>query len=38
VSVSLARKVDEGVFDVDTAKWIAQLLFRDNPKRLFKLD
>lgn len=38
VSVSLARKVDEGVFDVQTAKWIAGLLFRDNPKRLFKLD
>ena len=38
VSVSLARKVDEGVFDVETAKKIAGLLFHDNPKRLFALD
>ena len=37
VSVSLATKVADGVFDVDEAKRVANLLFVDNPARLFKL-
>jgi hypothetical protein len=38
VSKSLAAKVEEGVFDIDEAARIAQLLFCDNPMRLFKLE
>jgi predicted TIM-barrel fold metal-dependent hydrolase len=37
VSVSLARKVDEGVMDVDEAKEAARMLFVDNPRNLFGL-
>jgi hypothetical protein len=37
VSVALARKVDEGVLDVDEAKETARMLFVENPKRLFAL-
>jgi len=38
VSKSLARKVKEGVFDVDRAKQVAKMLFFDNPMRIFKLE
>ncbi len=38
VARSLARKVDEGVFDVSRACEIAYLLFIDNPVQLFGLD
>lgn len=37
VSVSLARKVEEGVFDVETAKSVARMIFIDNPRALFSL-
>ncbi|MEW5815762.1 MAG: amidohydrolase family protein [Spirochaetota bacterium] len=37
VSTSLARKVSEGVFDVETAKQVAGMLFLDNPVKLFGL-
>jgi len=37
VSVSLATKVADGVFDVDEAKRVAKMLFVENPARLFKL-
>ena len=37
VSTSLARKVDEGIFDVDTAVHIAEMLFYTNPKNIFRL-
>jgi hypothetical protein len=37
VSESLARKVDEGVFDVETAQHTAGMLFVDNPRALFAL-
>ncbi len=37
VSVSLAKKVKQGSFDVDEAKRIAWLLFVENPARLFGL-
>jgi len=38
VSVSLAQKVGDGVFDVDEAKRVAKMLFVDNPAKLFKLE
>lgn len=38
VAMVLARKVEEGLFDVKEAKRIAKLLFYDNPYRLFKLE
>lgn len=37
VSKSLARKVDEGIFDEDTAVHIAEMLFYNNPKKIFRL-
>jgi predicted TIM-barrel fold metal-dependent hydrolase len=37
-SEALARKVDRGVFDVDTAKVLARRMFVDNPIRLFHLE
>jgi glucuronate isomerase len=37
VSKSLARKVNEGAFDVERAKEIAGMLFYDNPLKIFKL-
>ena len=37
VSVSLARKVEEGVCDIDGARQIAKAVFFDNPARIFKL-
>ena len=38
VAKSLAMKVDEGTFDLDRAKEIAQWLFVDNPARVFSLN
>ncbi len=38
VSKSLARKVEEGVFDVERAKEIARMVFYENPLRIFKLE
>ena len=38
VSVSLAAKVQSGMFDADEAKAIAKRLFADNPAKLFGLD
>jgi predicted TIM-barrel fold metal-dependent hydrolase len=37
VALALARKVDGGVFGLDTAKRVARALFYDNPKEIFKL-
>lgn len=37
VSKSLAKKVEEGVFDVERAKEISEMLFYKNPLRIFKL-
>jgi len=37
VSRALARKVEEGCFDMDRAKEIAGMLFYHNPFRIFKL-
>ncbi len=37
VSKSLSYKVEEGIFGVDEAKHIANMLFYDNPKSIFKL-
>jgi hypothetical protein len=37
VSKSLARKVDESIFDEDTAVHIAEMLFYTNPKNIFRL-
>lgn len=37
VGKALARKVDEGCFDVDEAKRLAVMLFVGNPSRIFKL-
>lgn len=37
VSIALARKVEEGVCDIDGAKQIAKALFFDNPARIFRL-
>lgn len=37
VSKALAIKVDDGVFDIDRAKEIAEFLFYKNPLRLFNL-
>lgn len=38
VSISLATKIEAGVFDVDEAKVIAKMLFVDNPANLFGLN
>ncbi len=38
VSRALARKVADGVFDVERAKGIARMLFHDNPLRIFRLE
>lgn len=38
VSKSLARKVEEGVFDIAEAKKISEMLFYNNPLRIFKLE
>ncbi len=38
VSRSLAIKVEEGVMDVDRAKEISQMLFYQNPYKIFKLE
>ena len=35
VAKVLARKVDDGVYDIDEAKKYATWILRDNPKRLF---
>ena len=36
VSRVLARNVDDGVFGLDEAKWLAQRMFYDNPKSIFE--
>ncbi len=38
VSKSLARKVEEGVFDIAEAKRISEMLFYKNPVKIFKLE
>jgi len=38
VSKALARKVKEGVFDLEKAKEISQMLFYQNPLKIFKLE
>lgn len=38
VAKALAVKVGEGVFDMDWAKRVAQMLFYGNPARIFKLE
>ncbi len=38
IARTLAKKIDEGVFDYDTAKHVAKSIFFDNPKKLYKLD
>lgn len=38
VSKALARKVDDGVIDVERAKEISRLVFYENPLRIFKLE
>ena len=35
---TLAIKVTDGVFDVDKAKEIAEMLFHRNPLAIFKLE
>ncbi len=37
VSRALAKKVEDGVFDLDRAKKIVDMLFYENPNRIFKL-
>ncbi|MBR6571874.1 MAG: amidohydrolase family protein [Clostridia bacterium] len=36
VSKVLAKKVEDGVFGLDEAKWLAQRMFYDNPKAIFE--
>lgn len=36
VSKVLAKKVADGVFGLDEAKWLAQRMFYDNPKAIFE--
>jgi len=38
VSKALARKVKEGVFDLEKAKEISEMLFYQNPLKIFKLE
>ena len=38
VASVLAGKIDEGLFGMDEARWIARMLFRDNPADLFNLE
>ena len=38
VSKALARKVKEGVFDLEKAKEISEMLFYQNPLNIFKLE
>lgn len=38
VSRALSRKVQQGCFDLDTAKAIARRLFLDNPAAIFQID
>ncbi len=38
VSKSMARKVEEGAFDVGRAKEISRMIFYENPLRIFKLE
>jgi len=35
ISQVLAQKVEQGRFDLEEAKWIAKLMFYDNPKALY---
>jgi len=37
VSRALSIKVEDGTFDIDTAKETAEMLFIKNPERIFKL-
>ena len=36
VSRVLANKVENGVFGLEEAKWLAQRMFYDNPKSIFE--
>jgi len=36
VSKVLADKVKDGIFDVDTVKWMAKRMFYENPKKLYE--
>ena len=36
VSKVLAKKVDEGIFGIEDAKWMAKRIFYDNPKSIFE--
>ncbi len=38
VAASLAQKVEDGTYDLARAKLVAEWVFFDNPRRLFKLD
>ncbi|MFC2144760.1 amidohydrolase family protein [Actinomycetota bacterium] len=37
VAKALSIKVEEGLFDIDKAKEVANMLFYDNPKNIFRL-
>ena len=37
VAKALAQKIDEGLFDIEKAGKIANMLLYDNPKRIFRL-
>jgi predicted TIM-barrel fold metal-dependent hydrolase len=37
VSKALTRKVEDGVMDIDRAKRVSEMLFFENPLRIFKL-
>lgn len=36
ISKVLAQKVEDGIFDLDDAKWMAKRMFYDNPKSIFE--
>lgn len=38
VSISLDKKVEDGIFSIDKVKEISEKLFYKNPLRIFKLD
>ncbi len=38
VSKALAKKVEEGVIEIDRAKEIAEMVFYENPYKIFKLE
>ena len=36
VTKVLAKKVDEGIFNLEDAKWMAKRIFYDNPKSIYE--